>query len=89
MVSSRSVVRHPAVGLTITFETSCVDHKLHLVIEDALAMNNTVNIQEAIAKVRAFVEYFKQSGIAWQAFLKIQEELGMAVITPVQGTSNR
>jgi hypothetical protein len=89
VVSSRSIGRHPAVGLTITFETSCVDHKLHLVIEDALAMENTVDIQEAIARVRAFVEYFKQSSIALQAFLQIQESLGMVVISPVQGTSNR
>lgn len=89
VVSSRSITRHPAVGLTVTYEASCVDHTLHLCIEDALAMANVVNIQQAIARVRAFVDFFKQSNIALQAFLQMQEELGMAVITPVQGTSNR
>ena len=89
VVSSRSVSRHAFVGLTVVYETSCVDHTLHLVIEDALSNSTLCGMKTAIGKVRSLVDYFKQNSLAIQAFLQIQADLEMDVITPTQGTSNR
>jgi hypothetical protein len=51
-----------------------VDHIIHLVIEDAIFAPGLYLMKGAIDKVR------KESGIALQLFLHIEESLGMNVI---------
>ena len=88
VVSSRSITRHGHVGLNIVFENNCVDHTVHLVIELAVEGVTIAPLPGSIAKVRAAVNYLKQNHLALEFFLNIQDELGMDVITPCQGTSN-
>jgi hypothetical protein len=87
VVAARMPGRFPEVGLNIVKAGTCVDHTIHLVVEDAL--DKTVEINRAVKTVRPLVEYLKDSNIALQAFLDISQQIGLGVISPIQGTSNR
>ena len=87
MVSARAPGRHPLVKLTRVFVLSCLDHTLHLVVEDSI--KGVVTLEEAIRKIRALVNYFVQSGKQRQLLLNCMDELGVGRLSVAQGTSNR
>ena len=49
VVSLRSTNRHNEVGLTISYEASCVDHLLHLVIEDTIGLKSYQGVKASFA----------------------------------------
>ena len=87
MVSARAPGRHPLVKLTTVFVLSCLDHTLHLVVEDSI--KGVVTLEEAIRKIRALVNYFVQSGKQRQLLLNCMDELEVGRLSVAQGTSNR
>ena len=87
--SARAVGRHAQVGLIVVYDGGCVDHLLHLVIEEAMTPPDLKPMREGLEKVSQLVKYLKESSLALQAFLQCQEDLGMQPISPIQGTSNR
>ena len=87
MVAARRPGGYPAVGLNTNLVGTCIDHTIHLVVEESL--ENVRDLADAIKKVRQFVEYLVQSSPARQALLELMAELGIPVLAPMQGTSNR
>ena len=89
VASARAVGRHAQVGLNVVYDGGCVDHLLHLVIEEAMAPSDLKPMKDGLEKVSHLVKYMKESSLALEAFLQSQQDLGMNPISPIQGTSNR
>ena len=69
------------------FVVLCLDHTIHLVVEDSI--KGLFVRLDANRKNWALVTYFVQSGKQRQLLLNCMEELGFGRLSVVQGTSNR
>jgi hypothetical protein len=87
MVASARPGSFAHVGLNTNLTGVCVDHTIHLGVEESLG--RVPKMVGAINKVRKLVEYFVQSSLARQALRNIMQELGVAPLAVAQGTSNR
>ena len=85
--AARAPGRHEDVGLPTKFTTDCVDHQIHLLVEESI--KNQFIMSEAIKKSRALVTHFSRASQSRQMLRAIQEELGTAKLCPIVGTSNR
>ena len=66
---------------------TCVDHTIHLAVEDTL--DEAPEVKAAFGKAHAVVNYLKDSCLAREAFFKIQDDLAMERLTIILGTDNR
>ena len=82
--SARAQGRHEDVGLPTKFTTDCVDHQIHLLVEESI--KNQLIMSEAIKKGRALVTHFSRASQSRQMLRAIQEELGTAKLCPIVGT---
>ena len=57
MVSARAPGHHVEVHMETNHTTNCVDHQIHLVVEESLKRLPT--LENAIKKARKMVEYLK------------------------------
>ena len=85
--SARAKGRHEDVGLPTKYTTDCVDHQIHLAVEESI--KNILNMAEALKKGKALVNHFSRANLSRQMLKSIQEELGTQKLCPIVGTSNR
>ena len=85
--SARARGRHEDVGLPTKYTTDCVDHQIHLAVEESI--RNIINMAEALKKGKALVNHFSRANLSRQMLTAIQEELGTQKLCPIVGTSNR
>ena len=85
--SARAPGRHEDVGLPTKFTSDCVDHQIHLLVEESI--KNLLSMSEALKKGKALVTHFSRASLSRQMLRAIQEELGTAKLCPIIGTSNR
>ena len=86
-VSARKPGNHMGVGLYVHFDGTCIDHKLDLCGKDALKGFQGFN--DAVEKMKTFVNFLSSSSIARQAMYKLMVENNMNPLRTVKGTSNR
>ena len=85
--SARMVGRHHDVGLMTKYTTDCVDHQIHLLIEESL--RNQAAMKASIKKGKKLINHFSRSSLSRQLLRSIQTELGLPELCPVIGTANR
>ena len=87
--SARAIGRHPGIVLNVVYEGDCVDHQLHLLVEESI--EEVPDMQSTLRKVREFVTYPNQSGLAKGELLNIQKEINPndKPLSPMMGTANR
>ena len=61
------------VGLPTKFTTDCVDHQIHLLVEESI--KNLLKMSEALKKGKALVTHFSRASLSRQKLRAIQEEL--------------
>ena len=85
--SARASGRHEEVGLPTNYTSDCVDHQIHLLVEESImklpAMKN------ALKNGKSLVTHFSRSSLSRQLLRSIQEDLGVPKLCPIIGTSNR
>lgn len=84
--SARQVGRHNEVGLDIKWEGDCVDHQIHLCIEESL--KQLPNLKGALMKSRKLINHFSKSTLSRQLLSSIQAELGLPNKWILVGTKN-
>ena len=80
-------MRHADAGLNIKYVTDCVDHQVHLLVEESLRVND--GMKQAVENGHSVVVHFSKAALSRQALKSIQEELGLQVLCPMIGTQNR
>ena len=85
--SARAPGRHEDVGLPTMFTTDCVDHQIHLLVEESI--KNLLRMAEALKKGKALVTHFFRASLSRQMLRAIQEELGTVKLCLIIGTSYR
>ena len=85
--SARAPGRHEDVGLPTKFTSDCVDHQIHLAVEESTKL--LIRMSEALKKGKALVTHFSRASLSRQLLRSIQEELGTTKLCPIVGTSNR
>ena len=78
---------HPEVKMKIAHRSKCVDHTLELGSEET--NNQCPNTKIPVHKVRALVNYLKDSSKARVFFHNIMLEAGVTPLSMIQGTANR
>ena len=53
--SARNPARHPGVGLSVKYDTDCIDHQIHLLIEESTVF--LPRLQNALARGHDFVMF--------------------------------
>ena len=87
MTAARRSGNLDSIGLPTHHTTTCVDHTIHLCVEDSIS--KIVNLEECIKRVNTFVTHLHKSPLDRQKLLKVQEEIGMEKLCPIKGTQNR
>ena len=85
--SARAPGRHAGVGLQTKYATDCVDHQIHLLVEESLKGHN--NIKDSLKKGKKLVNHFSRSCLSRQLVRSIQVEVGLPKLCPIVGTANR
>ena len=85
--SARTVGRHHDVGLVTKYTSDCVDHQIHLLIEESL--KSQAEMKASIRGGKKLLNHFSRSSASRQLLRSIQTELGLPELCPVIGTANR
>ena len=85
--SARMFGRHHDVGLLTKYTTDCVDHQIHLLIEESL--KNHAAMKASIKAGKKLLNHLSRSSLSRQLIRSIQSELGLPELCPIIGTSNR
>ena len=85
--SARTPGRHADVGLPTKYTTDCLDHQIHLGVEEST--KNLLGMKESLRKGKALRNHFSRAPLSRQLLRSIQEELGLPLLCSVTGTSNR
>ena len=85
--SARNPSRHADVGLPTKYTTDCLDHQIHLGVEESI--KNLPGMKESLKKGKALRNHFSRAPLSRQLLRSIQEELGLPLLCSVTGTSNR
>ena len=79
--------RHSELGLNIKYVTDCIDHQVHLIVEETLRAKDS--IKSGVDNGYSVVVHFSKSTLSRQCLKNIQEELNRSQLCPIIGTSNR
>ena len=65
--SARASGRHLNIGLNVVYDGDCVDHQLHLLVEESI--DGLPQLKSALKKVREYVTSLNQSHLAKQELM--------------------
>ena len=86
--SARNPARHLGVGLSVKYDTDCIDHQIHLLIEESTVF--LPHLQNALARGHDFVMFLSIHSVQRRELLQIQKDQGVKTpLCPMMGTKNR
>ena len=87
MVAACQINCFPQAGLNTNLLRNCVDHTIHLDVDESLGI--VKKLDATIKKVWKFVNYLVESCMVRQNLSELMKILGLPILAPMQGTSNR
>ena len=86
--SARNPARRLGAGLSIKYDTDCIDHQIHLLIQEGIVF--LPRLQSALARGHDFVMFLSIHWVQRRELLTIQKQQDVKTpLRPMMGTKNR